>query len=222
MALAEVKALLERVGLTDRLPSLVSNWDTLAEEGFDSVGALRLASADDLVDAGFEPDEAEDLLRALQAGPESRPASPPRAAAPAPPPGQAPKPTQAEPTPLSEPQPEPEPEPHPALPQRGPEPEARGSATGSVGRGSGSHAAASARSVPFRHTAVTCMSPSEFPDKYGAKLRLRSPHARLPGEDGVESLIVITMYNEDADALNHTLNGICDNVLSRTPSFVNL
>ena len=111
MALAEVKALLERVGLTDRLPSLVSNWDTLAEEGFDSVGALRLASADDLVDAGFEPDEAEDLLRALQAGPESRPASPPRAAAPAPPPGQAPKPTQAEPTPLSEPQPEPEPRP---------------------------------------------------------------------------------------------------------------
>jgi len=213
MALAEVKALLERVGLTDRLPSLVSNWDTLAEEGFDSVGALRLASADDLVDAGFEPDEAEDLLRALRAGPESRPASPPRAAAPAPPPGQAPKPTQAEPTPLSEPQPEPEPE---------AEPEARGSATGSVGRGSGSHAAASARSVPFRHTAVTCMSPSEFPDKYGAKLRLRSPHARLPGGDGVESLIVITMYNEDADALNHTLNGICDNVRSRTPSLVNL
>ena len=40
--------------------------ETLVDEGFDSVAAFRLAEANDLVGAGFEPDAAEDLLRALR------------------------------------------------------------------------------------------------------------------------------------------------------------
>ena len=81
--------------MTAHLPALTSNWETLAAEGFDSVDALRLAGAEDLVDVGFEQDAAEGVLRALQAG----------AAEPAP----APEPEQ-KPEPAPEPEPEPEPE----------------------------------------------------------------------------------------------------------------
>ena len=52
--LSEAKILLQRAGMTAHLPALTSNWETLAAEGFDSVDALRLASAEDLVDVGFE------------------------------------------------------------------------------------------------------------------------------------------------------------------------
>ena len=48
-----------------RLPTLETA-EALAEEGFDTRAALRLATADDLLEAGFEPDAADDLLRALR------------------------------------------------------------------------------------------------------------------------------------------------------------
>ena len=66
-ALSEAKSLLQRAGMTAHVSALTSNWETLAADGFDSVDALRLAGVEDLVDAGFEQDAAEAVLRALQA-----------------------------------------------------------------------------------------------------------------------------------------------------------
>jgi hypothetical protein len=61
-----------------------------------------------------------------------------------------------------------------------------------------------------------CIHPHEFPSAYGSKLQL----SRRPTVGGgptvpsarIETLIVITMYNEKMEDLDFTLDGICDNI----------
>ena len=77
MAVDEVRALLEEHGLADRLPGLISRWDSLADGN--SIVALRHAEDEDLINAGFTEREAKDFLGALRASSPlgaSRPASP--------------------------------------------------------------------------------------------------------------------------------------------------
>ena len=61
----------------------------------------------------------------------------------------------------------------------------------------------SQRAAPFRYTPVTALSPKEFPSSYGGRMCLNTQtHAEEERADkGIESLIVITMYNEGADML---------------------
>jgi chitin synthase len=59
-----------------------------------------------------------------------------------------------------------------------------------------------------RYTSVTCTNPSTFSQAY----KLRVMDAAPADSRGVETLIVITLYNEKLADLNETLDGICDNI----------
>lgn len=189
-AMTEVRAILEAEGLGDRLPGLVSRWDQLAEDGLPSASSLRLASVADLVDAGFHEHEAQKLVRALGS---SDPGGATRLGAS-----------------------------RPASPGMGPmgggaEPEQAAAAAHATMRASHARVPNATDGAqhrgPFRYTPVTAMTPAEFPAQYGAKLLLNSSQT-ADAHGTIESLIVITMYNESAEMLDETLDGICDNIMN--------
>ena len=75
----EVRALLQKHSLLDRLPGLIAHWDSIAEGHGDAERALRHASEVDLIHAGFTQSEATHLLASLRASAplgSSRPSSP--------------------------------------------------------------------------------------------------------------------------------------------------
>ena len=209
MAVDEVRALLEEHGLADRLPGLISRWDSLADGN--SIVALRHAEEEDLINAGFTEREAKDFLGALRASSPlgaSRPASP----------------DHADPEDFLRGRREQRLSARPQLPQTDhTEPEPEPAPLSGLGRasmrdsGAAAGAAHRVHNAPFRYTPVTAMSPGEFPSQYSAGLRLNAVPASIPlptgrEESTVEALIVITMYNEGADLLDETLDGICDNI----------